>query len=168
MDILVWYLNELRVISVLNSNFFTMAQKFSNKIIATVHAPATAVWKALTDPAMIKEYFFGVDTVGEWKEGSTIIYSGDWQGKKFQGKGKVLQVEDEKLLRHSYWSDMSRQPDKPEFYHIITYQLKPAGDHTKLTLTEENLASEEMKDKSAELWEMILDNLKKLLEKESV
>jgi len=145
-----------------------MEQKFSNKIITTVHAPAMAVWQALTDAAMIKRYFFGVETVGEWKEGNTIIYSGDWQGKKFHGKGKVLQMEDEKLLRHSYWSDMSGQPDKPEFYHIITYQLKPEGERTKLTLTEENLASEEMKDKSAELWQTIFDNLKKLLEKEPV
>jgi len=145
-----------------------MTQKFSNKIICTLHAPASAVWQALTDPAMIKKYFFGVETKGQWKEGNTIIYTGDWQGKKFQGKGKVLQVEDEKLLRYSYWSDMSGQPDKPEFYHIITYQLKREGENTKLTLTEENLSSEEMKDKSAELWENIFDNLKNLLEKEPV
>jgi uncharacterized protein YndB with AHSA1/START domain len=145
-----------------------MAPKFSNKIDVTIHAPAMAVWQALIDPRMIKQYFLGIDTIGDWKEGNTIIYRGEWQGRKYQGKGKVLQMEDEKLLRHSYWSDMSGQPDEPEFYHIITYQLKPMGEQTQLTLTEENLASKEMKEKSAQLWNMIFNNLKKLLEKEVV
>jgi uncharacterized protein YndB with AHSA1/START domain len=145
-----------------------MAKAFSNRINITIDAPVTAVWQALTDPAIIREYFFGVNTIGEWKQGNTIIYNGEWQGKKFRGKGKVLQMENKKLLRHSYWSDLSGQPDEPGFYHIITYELKPDGEHTKLTLTEENLASEEMKDKSAKLWQMIFDNLKKLLEKEHV
>ena len=145
-----------------------MSQEYSNKINVTVNAPVDAVWQALTDPTMIRQYYFGVNTIGEWKEGNTIIYKGEWQGKKFQGKGKVLQMEDEKLLRHSYWSDMSGQPDEPEFYHIITYELKGEDGHTKLTLTEENLASEDMKEKSARLWQTIFDNLKKLLEKEPV
>lgn len=143
-----------------------MAQKFSDNVNVTVHAPAAAVWQALTDPAMIKQYYFGVDAIGDWKEGNTIIYRGEWRGKKFQGKGKVLQMEDEKLLRHSYWSDMSGQPEEPEFYHVITYQLRPKGDDTELMLTEENLASREMKEKSAQLWNMIFNNLKNLPEKE--
>jgi uncharacterized protein YndB with AHSA1/START domain len=145
-----------------------METKFANKITVIIHAPAAAVWQALIDPTIIKQYFFGVDTIGNWKEGNTIIYRGAWQGKKFQGKAKVLQMEDEKFLRHSYWSDMSGQPDEPEFYHIITYQLRPIGDRTDLTLTEENLASKEMKEKSAQLWNMIFNNLKKLLEREMV
>ena len=145
-----------------------MAQKFSNKIDITIHAPVMAVWQSLIDPAMIKQYFFGVDTIGDWQEGNTIIYQGEWQGKKFQGRGKVLQMEDEKILKHSYWSNMSGHPDESEFYHIITYQLKPNGDNTDLTLTEENLDSKEMKEKSAQLWNMIFNNLKKLLEKEVV
>ena len=145
-----------------------MAQKFSNKISVTVDAPIIAVWQALIDPAMIRRYYFGVNTMGEWKEGNTIIYRGEWQGKKFQGKGKVLQMEDERLLRYSYWSDMSGHPDDPEYYHIITYQLTPGGDNTELTLTEENLDSKQMQQKSAQLWNMIFENLKKLLEKRPV
>jgi uncharacterized protein YndB with AHSA1/START domain len=145
-----------------------MSQHFSNKKSVRIYAPVTTVWQALTDPTMIKQYFFGVDTIGEWKEGNTIIYKGEWQEKKFNGKGKVLQVEDGKLLKHSYWTDMSGQPDEPEYYHIITYKLTPENDHTELTLTEENLASEDMKEKSGKLWDMIFGNLKKILEKETV
>jgi hypothetical protein len=44
-------------------------------------------------------------------------------GQKVEGKGKVLQMETQKLLKYSYWSNMSGLPDRPEAYHIITYQL---------------------------------------------
>jgi hypothetical protein len=37
---------------------------------------------------------------------------------------------------------------------------------TKLTLTEENLATKEMKEGSDKIWDMVFDNMKKLLEKQ--
>jgi uncharacterized protein YndB with AHSA1/START domain len=145
-----------------------MTQNFSNKKSVVINAPAIDVWRALTDPALIRKYYLGVDTIGKWREGNTIIFKGEWQGKKIEGKGKVLQLEDQKLLKHSYWSSFSGLEDKPENYHIITYELMPGNGHTKLSLTEENLATKEMKEQSDKLWDMIFDNLKKLLEPEKV
>ena len=145
-----------------------MAQSFSNKKSVVIYAPVTDVWKALTDAALIKQYYLGVDTIGEWKEGNTIIFKGEWQGKKVEGKGKVLQLEDEKLLKHSYWSNLSGLEDKPENYHIVRYHLLPKNGNTELILTEENLQTKEMQEQSAKLWDMILKNLKKLLEPEKV
>ncbi len=141
-----------------------MAEKFSNKKSVVIEAPVAAVWQALIDPVLIKKYFFGIDSIGEWKEGNTIISKGEWQGKKIEGKAKVLQMETQKLLKHSYWSDLSGLADIPENYHIITYELSPENGNTKLTLTEENLATKEMKEQSSKLWDIIFDNLKKLLE----
>ena len=143
-----------------------MSAKFSNKKSVTIHAPVSNVWRALTDPQLIKQYFFGVETFGEWKEGNTILYKGEWQGKKFESKAKVLQLEDQKLLKYSYWSNMSGLPDVPENYHIITYYLENEGGHTVLTMTEENLVNEEMVERSSKLWDMIFQNLQQLLEKE--
>lgn len=143
-----------------------MTEAFSNKKTVTIYAPATAVWQALTAPELIKNYFFGVETSGEWKEGNTVLYKGEWQGKKFEGKGKVLQLETQKLLRYSYWSNMSGMPDTPENYHIITYRLTPKKNKTELTLTEENLATKEMKENSDKIWDTVFDNMKKLLEKQ--
>jgi uncharacterized protein YndB with AHSA1/START domain len=145
-----------------------MAQEFSNKKSTLIKAPVSDVWKALIDPVLIKKYYFGIDTIGEWKEGNTIIFKGEWQGRQIEGKGKVLQMEDYHLLKHSYWSNFSGLPDDPENYHVITYELTPDNGYTKIILTEEHLATKEMKDQSAKLWDMIFDNLKKLLEFEKV
>lgn len=141
-----------------------MENKFSLKKSVTIHAPVENVWKALTDAGMIKKYFLGVETRGEWKKGNTIIFQGEWQGKPYHGKGKVLQTEKKHLLKHSFWSDMSGLTDEPANYHIITYEIGSENGNTRLNLTEENLADETMKERSSGLWNIILDNLKKLLE----
>ena|SRR6185369_13424608 len=143
-----------------------MSAEFLNKKTVTIHAPVREVWQALTDPNLIKQYFFGVETSGDWREGNVILYKGEWQGKKFESKARVLQSEDEKTLKYSYWSNMSGMADVPENYHIITYSLKKKDDDTVLTMTEENLENEEMRERSSKLWDMVFENMKKLLEKE--
>jgi uncharacterized protein YndB with AHSA1/START domain len=142
-----------------------MAQQFSNKLSVIIKATANEVWRALTDPDLISKYFFNVKMIGKWKEGNTIIYYGEWQGKKFGSKAKVLEVRDQKILKYSYWSDLSGTQDLPENYHIITYELKPIDGNTELTMTEENLADEKMKERSAMLWMQVFENMKKLVER---
>lgn len=142
-----------------------MPDKFSLKKKITIHAPASKVWQALIDPAMIKQYFFGVDATGEWKEGSTVTYKGEWKGKPYEGRSKIIKIEPGKILKHSYWSEASGLQDVPENYQIVTYRLTAANGNTVLDLTEENLATEKMKELSDQTWGMVFDNLKKLLEK---
>jgi uncharacterized protein YndB with AHSA1/START domain len=145
-----------------------MSEKFVNKKTIIIYAPVADVWQALTNSRMIKQYFLGVRMITDWKEGSNIISKGKWEGKEFEGKGKVMQVETQKLLTYSYWSNISGLPNIPENYHIITYELAGENEITKLTLTEENLATKEMKDRSGKLWDIIFNNLKKLLEKQEI
>ena len=141
-----------------------MAQASIRKSV-DINASVSKVWQALIDPALIKQYFFGIDATGEWKEGSTVTYKGEWEGKPYAGRSKVIKVEPGKILKHNYWSQSSGLPDTPENYHIVTYELAPSNNNTILTLTEENLASEKMKEMSDQLWGMVFQNLKKLLEK---
>ncbi len=145
-----------------------MAQTFSNKLSVTIDAAVQDVWHALTDTTLIGKYFFNVKVNGDWKEGNTILYTGNWQDRKFKSKAKVLQVREQKVLKYSYWSDMSGNEDLPENYHIITYELKPVDGKTELIMTEENLQDEKMKEKSAMLWKHVFEKMRGLLEKKEV
>ena len=60
---------------------------------------------------------------------------------------------------------MSGKPDRAENYERVTYRLAERGGGTELTITEENLASDDAKAMSAKAWKGALDGLKKLLEK---
>jgi uncharacterized protein YndB with AHSA1/START domain len=130
----------------------------------TIDAPADKVWQAVTTPKLIKRWFFGVDTETDWKAGSPIIHRGEYQGKPYEDKGTILEIEPNRRLVHTHWSPASGVPDSPENYERVAWDLAERGDQTELTITEVNLQSEEAKATSEKSWEMVLANLKGLLE----
>ena len=140
----------------------------SNTVIAkattTINAPASKVWDALTKPDQIKQYMFGTQVTTDWKVGSPITYKGEWKGKAYEDKGKVLEIEPRKRLVSTFWSALAGLPDKPENYKTVRYELAPEGDRTKLTVTQDNNASQAEAQEAEQNWNMVLDGIKKLVE----
>ena len=75
-----------------------MTANFVAKKRITVNAPPDVVWRALTDPAMVRQYMHGTNLQTDWTVGSPITWKGEWQGKSYEDKGTVLAVEPTKLL----------------------------------------------------------------------
>lgn len=141
-----------------------MNENFIARATVTINAPASKVWEALTNPDLIKQYLFGTQVISDWQVGSPITYLGVWEGKPYQDKGKVLQAEPGKLLVSTFWSSLSGLADVPENYKTVRYELSPVGEATKLTLTQDNNASQEEASHSEQNWNMVLAGIKKLLE----
>ena len=135
------------------------------KLNQEINAPVAEVWDALINPTKIKKYLFGTDTHCDWKVGSSIRFTGEWEGKSYEDKGTILAIEKEKLLSYDYWSSFSGVADMPENYQIVTFKLQSAGNKTVLNLAQQNIRSEETKAHSAENWKMVLGSLKDLVEK---
>jgi uncharacterized protein YndB with AHSA1/START domain len=140
------------------------------KVDKVVHASPAEVWRAITTPATLKTFFFGADVETDWKIGSPIRMKGEFKGKKYEDKGKVLSVEPGQRLSFSHWSAMSGQPDTPENYHVVTFSLAAQGEETKVTLTQSNLIGGAT---SADLahradyeknWSTVLDGLARLFQ----
>jgi uncharacterized protein YndB with AHSA1/START domain len=142
-----------------------MAKKFTARAAVTVNAPAEKVWRALTDPALIKQYLFGTDAESDWKPGSPIRYRGVWEGKPYEDKGTILKAVPGKILQSTFWSAASGRPDTPENYYTVTQRLREKGGATTLDLTQENCPSREDAEHSAANWSAVLGKLKELLEK---
>jgi uncharacterized protein YndB with AHSA1/START domain len=141
-----------------------MNRKFTATATTTIDAPVSKVWQALVNPEIIKQYLFNTDVISDWNVGSPIIYRGEWEGKPFEDKGKILEIEPGKTLRSTHWSPLSGVPDAPENYHTVTYTLTELGDSTEVTITQDNNASEEEKAHSEKNWRTVLEGMKKLLE----
>jgi uncharacterized protein YndB with AHSA1/START domain len=141
-----------------------MKTNISAEVSIIVDAPVTKVWDALTIPEQIKQYFFGTDTVTDWKPGSPITFSGEWQGKKYHDKGTILEFREKSLIKYDYWSSMSGIEDKPENYAIITYKVSGNDNNVTVTITQENIPDEKTKEHSAENWKMLLGKLKEFVE----
>jgi uncharacterized protein YndB with AHSA1/START domain len=141
-----------------------MNNSFPAKVEIMINATADQVWEALTDPDLIKQYLFGTEVVTDWRVGHPIIYKGDFEGKAYEDKGEVLQKEVARLLVTTYWSSLSGLPDIPEYYKTVRYELSPAGNGTKLSVTQDNNDSREDARQSEENWEMVLESIKTLVE----
>ena len=133
-----------------------------------VGASADEVWKALTTPDLIKQWFFGVETMADWKVGGALVHRGEWQGKPYEDKGEILQIDPPRLLVHTHWSGFSGQPDRPENYQKVTWTLSETEGVTELTVSEENLPSEEARATSEQAWAMVLGKLKQLVEEKGM
>jgi uncharacterized protein YndB with AHSA1/START domain len=129
-----------------------------------IGAPAARVWEALTTPALIKEWFFGVDTEADWRPGGAIVHRGSYQGRPYEDKGEILEIEPPTRLVHTHWSEVSGTSDHPEHYQRVAWALAERDGVTDLTVTETNLPSAEAKATSDESWPMVLANLKRLLD----
>jgi uncharacterized protein YndB with AHSA1/START domain len=132
----------------------------------TISATRRDVWNALTNPEKVKQYMHGTEMSTDWKEGSPIIWKGEWKGQSYVDKGTVLAVEPQKLLRYTHWSPMGGSEDKPENYHTVTYELAGEDGKTTLTLTQDNNATQEEADKMAsDNWGPVLNGLKETVER---
>lgn len=130
-----------------------------------IDAPIARVWQAITTPAEIKRWFFGVDTESDWKVGSQLVHTGQYQGKPYIDKGEILEIESPKRLVHTHWSDISGKPDMPEHYQTVAWDLAERDGGTQLTITEQNLPSSEAARTSEAAWAGALKSLKEMLER---
>lgn len=140
-----------------------MQTHFKSIYQTTVKASIDKVWEALTNPVIVKQYFFGSNLETDWVVGHPIIFKGEYDGQSYQDKGIVQEFVPHQTLSFSYLSNWSGLPDKPENYLLIKYEVQDLGDSTALTITQANYDEERAKH-SAENWAGVIDGLKKIVE----
>lgn len=120
----------------------------------TINAPIKVVWDALVNPGSIKKYMFGTTVISDWEKGSPIIWKGEWHGKSYEDKGRILQFEPEKVLKYSHFSPLSGLEDIPENYHTVTVQLSEAGKKVIVSLSQDHNPTEQAREHSEQNWNM--------------
>jgi uncharacterized protein YndB with AHSA1/START domain len=129
-----------------------------------VEAPKEEVWEALTDPDLISRYMFGAEVSTDWEVGSPIAWKGEWDGRSYQDKGTILELNPLRLLRYSHFSPLSGMADSPENYHIVTIEIAGDGSTTTVHLSQDNNETTEAREHSAANWQTMLDGLKDVVE----
>ncbi len=72
---------------------------------------------------------FGTDVVSDWKQGSTIVWKGEYKGKKYEDKGVIFKLEQNQTLQYSHFSPLSGKPDVPENYHCNYEIVRARHNH---------------------------------------
>ena len=140
---------------------------YSSSTSVLIRAPLVAVWEAITDPDLVRKYFFGTVLTTEWNIGSPITFRGEWNGKRYEDRGTVLSFAPLRELSFSYWSSFSGIEDKPELRQVIRYELAETDGGVRITIHQSNTDTQERADHSAKNWQVVLDGLKTVVESDS-
>ena len=141
----------------------------ASQVKTTVNAAPDKVWKALTNTNSFKQFFFGSDVTTDWNVGSPIRFRGNWKGNAYEDKGTIESFDVDRRLAFTHWSPLSKLEDKPENYHIVSFDLRPTKGGTEVVLTQVNKSdteplTPEIRQEYAKNWTMVLDGLKKTVE----
>lgn len=121
------------------------------------------VWDALTKSEFTTKFFFGRTVESDWTQGAP------WKMLMPDGTldvfGEVLTSEPPKKLQLTWDMDWGDEPE-PSKAAIITYEIEPAGEAVKLTMTQHTTSAIPRKyiQAGAQGWAIILSSLKSLLE----
>jgi uncharacterized protein YndB with AHSA1/START domain len=129
-----------------------------------IDASRDKVWSALTDPEQIREYMFGSEVVTDWQQGSPITWKGEYEGKPYEDKGEIVEIEPQRRVKMTHFSPLSGQEDRPENYHTLVYELAESDGRTRVSLSQDNNPSQEAADHSQANWEKMLTGLKEVVE----
>lgn len=141
-----------------------MKHQFKSISTFTINAPKEKVWEALTNPAIVKQYFFGTNLVAEWKVDGIIYFRGEWEGKPYEDKGIITAIKENELLCYDYKSSWDTSEDIRENYMPIAYKLNESNGITTVEITQGS-ATQEQANHSDENWKMVMNGMKELVEK---
>jgi uncharacterized protein YndB with AHSA1/START domain len=130
--------------------------------VTFIRTSANELWNALTNPEVMKRYWFGFHQESDWKAGSA------WKLMHPDGRvadaGEVVEIDPPKRLVLK-WRNEFKPELKAEGYSQCVFEIEPTGEAVKLTVTH---SIERDKAKFIEAvsggWPRILSNLKSLLE----
>jgi uncharacterized protein YndB with AHSA1/START domain len=98
-----------------------------------IDAPASRVWKVLTDSEYTKRYMFGCEIVSDWSIGGRFDWKGAADGVIYV-KGFLRDAEPNRLLRYTMIDPNSGLEDVPENYLTMTCELIPDRGGTRLDM----------------------------------
>ena len=132
----------------------------------TINAPRAKVWDALVNPDTIMQYMPVTSVVSEWEEGSPIVWTGEFQGKRFEVKGIILRFEAERLLEYEHSLPIFRSSEvvHSREHRSVTIELTDSEAQTHVAVTERGNKNKREFEHSEGSWRMALNAMKALLE----
>ena len=137
----------------------------TSESVVEILAPARKVWRALTEPDLVKQWQYSSDLLTTWEPGSPIVFRNEWNGQVFEQKGTVLEFAPTSRVRYSLFFPRPDVKDIPENYFFMTYELTESHGVTSLLFRQEDpRPSQPDADSSVEEGPDVLSALKDLVE----
>lgn len=130
--------------------------------VTYIRTTPARLWKALTEPQFIRQYWFDTTVESAWTKGSP------WKMVRQDGSltdsGEILEIEPPRRMVIRWWNEWSPEL-KAEGPSRCTIELEPVDRAVKLTITHEiDRAESKLITAVSGGWPRIVSNLKSLLE----
>lgn len=86
-------------------------------------------------------------------------------GPDYSERGTLLAFEPGRYLRYDHWSPLWRIPDVPENRAVVSLEVEPDGDGTRVLFRHELPVVEAIAEHSDFFWRIGLAQLKKMVER---
>ena len=127
-----------------------------------LRADPTTVWKALTNPELTKQYFFGCEALSDWKVGSVLDYRCEFEGSKITVvTGEIRSIDPPRYLEATCRGVQDGVEGEET---VATYTLTPTDSGTQLSVTQGEFTDESKFDQHGASWDQVLVGLKALVE----
>lgn len=93
-----------------------------------VNAPASHVWKAITNKLQMREWYFNIPAF-EAKKGFEFQFEGGPDDRRYLHLCKITEVIENEKLQHT-WRYQGHEGDS-----VVTWELTDMGNKTKVRLT---------------------------------
>ncbi len=142
-----------------------MAENHVSTSTITIDATADRVWRVITDPDAAREFLVGTTMSTDWRVGRPISWRGTWQGRDYEDKGIVLEVDPGRRLVYTHFSPLTGEPDVPENYHTLTWTI--TGERpVVLELSQDNNKSAAAAAHSTQMWDAVVAAVKRIAERD--
>jgi DNA-binding transcriptional ArsR family regulator/uncharacterized protein YndB with AHSA1/START domain len=143
-----------------------------------IHTTPEQLWRALTEPAFTRRYWYGIAFESDWKAGSPVTLHFEERGLEIADPEQVV-LESDPPRRLSYtWHSFTPEWAAAHGYddeHLrrltseprsrVTFEIEPAGEQVRLTVIHDDLEPGGLVLESIRMgWPLVLSGLKTLLE----
>jgi uncharacterized protein YndB with AHSA1/START domain len=136
-----------------------------------IKSSPNTIWDALTRHGQMKQWMgepeMDLEISTSWEEGTPFILRG-FHHIRFENTGTVLKYKPFTLLSYNYLSSISRLPEIPENYCVLTFELTPLGNQTELSLTVTTFPTETIHKHLAFYWRAAVQLLKNFVEQQTL
>lgn len=130
--------------------------------VTYIRTTPETLWSALTDPATMKQYWFGMHQESDWLPGSAwkLVFPDG----RIADAGEIVEADRPRRLVIK-WRNEFNPEMQAEGYSRCTMELEPSANAVKLTITHVMERSDsKFIDAVSGGWPKIVSNIKSLLE----
>lgn len=104
----------------------------------TTTATPQRVFEVLTKPELVKLWQYGRVLMTDWKTGSEIRFSAEFEGRVLEQWGTILEMRTNELIKYNLFTPGPGLEDKAENYCVTSYMLTNDNGQTNIEIIQED------------------------------